>query len=433
MSEEFKLGLTRNRLFAFDNCVGFLGEIKGEFDFDLCEKALNILLLKEPVLCCGIELRDNGEAFLVKEKNQHSLKSFQGDVTAFIKDVELKGLDFSRELFSFVILNNNTLCVFAHTVIADVRSLLYLAVEFMNIYKNNTRSVVPSEIMVLSEKSQIPLNAHSVVIDKLASNLEVGWQKKTKVFDIDDYKFAHEKYLDSKSQRGYIDFEISEDVFAKLRAFAERESVDVSSVVAFTFYKSLMSNITGKRKYKKLNVQANERVFFNDGRKMSVGAFNGLITVCEKRNKKQSDVFESQAIDFHKEIYKRATSAFTTLYNEFLFMQLSPSFTDSQYMYCVGEFQHKYSKRLAEVYGCANEVMGEFCSYNLNQEFWRGLDVFDDVILFEPFRMRATAMLTFVERDSGAKLHLDYKKEKISGISAQKIVDGMVDMLEKFN
>lgn len=430
MSEEFKLGLTRNRLFSFDNCVGFLGGIEDEFDFERCEKALNILSLKEPVLCCGIELRNNGEAFLVKEKNQLSLKSFQGDVTAFLKDMKLTGMDFSETLFSFVILNNNTLCVFAHTVIADVRSLMYLAAEFMHIYENNTRSVVPSEIMVLSETSQIPLNAHSVVIGKLASNLEVGWQKKTKVFDVNDYKIAHEKYLNVKNQRDYIDFEISEDVFDKLRTFAKRESVDVSSIVAYAFYKSLANALSGKRKYRKLNVQANERVFFEDGRKMHVGALNGVVTVSEKKGRGKADTLESGVAEFHKEIYKRVTSAFTTLYNEFLYMQLSPSFTDSQYMYCVGEFQHKYSKKLAEVYGCANEVMGEFCSYNLNQEMWRGLDVFDDVVLFEPFKMRSTTMLTFVEKGSSAKLHFDYKKEKISYKIAQNIVENMVEMLE---
>ena len=41
MQPEYKLGLTRNRLFEFDNCVSFCGKINNEIDVAECEKALS--------------------------------------------------------------------------------------------------------------------------------------------------------------------------------------------------------------------------------------------------------------------------------------------------------------------------------------------------------------------------------------------------------
>lgn len=434
MSEKFKLGLARNRLFEFDNCVSFLGKSTEKFDVNKCQRAFKTLLLKEPVLSCGIELCENADAYLVTDMKEPCLEFFQGDEEAFVQKVKADGLDFLGNLFSFVILNDNTLGIFAHTVVADARSLMYLADEFMNIYKNEVVSVVPSEIIVLSEISQLPSNVLSVVINKLTSDLEVGWQKKTKIFTCDDYERARNKYVSLKKQeQGNIAFEIGEDVLGNLKSFVRNENVDVSSLVAFAFYESLTKLLGGRRKYRKLNVQANIRAFFDDGYKMQIGAYNGIVTVGKPKNKKAPKTFENYAKAFHSEIYKRFTSAFTTFYNEFLYMKLPVSYVDSQYMYCAGEFQHKYSKKLAEVYGCANEVVGEFCSYNLNQKIWENLTYFNKVVLSEPLKMRSTTMISFVEKENSATIYFDYKKEVISDETAQNIIKNAVDLLTKFN
>ena len=75
-------------------------------------------------------------------------------------------------------------------------------------------------------------------------------------------------------------------------------------------------------------------------------------------------------------------------------------------------YNHKYSKKLAEVYGCANEVAGEFCSFNLNQTIWKNLSFFDEVVLSEPLKMRSTTMITFVEKGKKAVARFEYKKDK---------------------
>ena len=430
MSERIKLGLTRNRLFEFDNCVSFCGKINGAFDITECEKALKKLWAKEPLLSGVAELSENGDAYIVLDKVLPSLEISEYSALEYIQQKKIQGMDFSKELFSFAVAQGNTLCICAHTAVADVRALMYIAGEFMSFYNKHTLSVETSGINLLSEASDMPSNVFSVVVDRLASGLEMGWQKKTAVFNVDDYKKAREKYLADKDSVGVIERSISQELSDSLKAFSQRENVDASSLVAFAFYKSLTDALGGKRKYRKMNIQSNGRVFFEECKNMNVGAFNSFFAVEKKKNKKLPDTLQNNALLFHKEIYKKATSAFGSFYNEFLFMRLPPSFADSQYMYCAGEFKHKYSKKLACTYGCANEVAGEFCSYNLNQAFWSALKDFDEVLPSEPLKMRSTTLVTFVENQGNNTVCFEYKKGKISDSMALGITKKVMEILE---
>lgn len=431
MSERIKLGLTRNRLFEFDNCVSFCGKINGTFDVVECEKVLKMLWAKEPLLSGTVELEENGNAFVVLDKALPSLEIAEYSAIEYIQQKKIEGMDFSKELFSFAIAEGNTLCICAHTAVADTRALMYLAGEFMSFYNKRTLSVEGSVINLLSETSDMPSNAFSVVVDRLASGLEVGWQKKTAFFNVEDYKKARNKYIADKDSVGVIEQSVSQELVDSLKAFSQRESVDASSLVAFAFYKSLVDALGGKRKYRKMNIQSNSRVFFEEYKNMNVGAFNSFFAVEKKKNKKLPDTLQNNALLFHKEIYKKATSAFGSFYNEFLFMRLPPSFADSQYMYCAGEFKHKYSKKLANTYGCANEVIGEFCSYNLNQMFWSALKDFEEIVPSEPLKIRSTTLVTFVENQGNNTLCFEYKKGKISDAMALEITEKAMGILRK--
>lgn len=431
MSEKIKLGLTRNRLFEFDNCVCFFGETEESFDFKEAEKALKMLCLKEPILTSVVELEADGAAYIVTGKNQPLLENVEGDVQALAAKKKNIGFDFTKGLFSFGIINGKTLCVFAHTAVADVRSLLYLAKEFMAFYNKEKLSVEPNQNMIVSETNQLPSNVFSVVVDRLASGLEVGWQKKTAAFDFGDYKKAREKYFAQKSSSEIITLEISEDVLNNLKDFSRRGKTDVSSLVAFAFYEGFSQCLAGKRKYRKLNVQANERVFLEDFASMNVGGYNGFFAVEKKKNKKLPDTLFSNAVNFHKEIYKKMTNCFSVFYNEFLFMRLPDSFCDSQYIFCAGDFNHKYSKKLANTYGCANEVFGEFCAYNLNQSYWSGVGAFSEVTVSEPLKMRSSSLITFIENQGKGKVVFEYKENKIPACVAAKITEKAMEILEK--
>ncbi len=430
MPEKYKLGLSRNRLFEFDNCVSVFCEFEEKVELLQCEKALKMLCLKEPIITSCVELQADGEANVVIGKNVPALEMATGDLQEFSEMKKNQGIDFSENLYSFAILNEKILCIFAHTVMADVHSLMYLASQFKSFYGGKVFSVEPCENKVISLASQLPSNVYSVVVDRLASGLEVGWQKKTAVFTCEDYKKSRAKYFATKSSVGKISFVLDDKVMESLGDFSEKECIDVSSLVAFAFYESLCENIGGKRKYRKLNIQSNERVFFDDFECMNVGAYNGFFSVEKKKNKKLPDTLVGTAKGFHKEIYKRATSSFSVFYNEFLFMRLPPSFADSQYMYCAGEFKHKYSKKLANTYGCANEVFGEFCSYNLAQNYWFGLKDFNNINVSEPLKMRSSSLITFVQEREKGRITFEYKKNKISDAIAEKIIKKATEILK---
>ena len=432
MSEMIKLGLTRNRLFEFDNCVSFCGTIKGEFDFAECEKALKMLWVKEPLLSGVIELKDDGKAFVVLNKVSPSLEIAQYSAMEYISQKKIEGIDFTKNLFAFAVAEGNNLCICAHTAVADARSLMYLAEAFMSFYNKSSISVETSQVNLISETSQMPSNVFSVVVDRLASGLEVGWQKKVAFFTTEDYKKARKKYLANKEPVGVIERGISQELLDDLKAFAQRENVDVSSLVAFAFYESLVEALGGNRKYRKMNIQSNGRIFFEDFQNMKMGAFNSFFAVEKKKNKKLPDTIQNNAISFHKEIYKKATSAFASFYNEFLFMRLPECFADSQYMYCAGEFKHKYSKKLANTYGCNNEVVGEFCSYNLNQQYWSGLESFCEVLLSEPLKMRSSTLVTFLQTHNKNTVLMEYKKDKLADSVALDITEKAMKKLEDF-
>ena len=428
MSEKIKLGLTRNRLFEFDNCVCFLGELQEKVDVDECEKVLKMLFLKEPILSCKAELSENGDAFLVTESVSPVLENVSADVNLFVEQKKREGFNFNENLFSFALINGSVLAVFAHTLVADVRTLCYLAGEFISFLQKESLNVASSEICVLSESSELPSNVFSVVIDRVASGLEVGWQKKIKNFSFDDYKIAREQYFNRKSTVKSVSCTVDEELFGKIKGFAERYSVDVSSVVAYAFYESLIKNTSGKRKYRKLNVFADERVFLQNGETLRVGAFNGVVPVVLKKKKKESlETLQDKICAFHKEIYKKITTAFSVFYNEVLLMRLSGSFCDSQYMCLSGAFSHKYSKKLAYTYGCANEVMGEFCSLNLSQKYWQKLQVFENVCVTEPLKPRSSSMVTFIQKGCSGKIVFEYKTEKISENTAENILKSVLD------
>lgn len=421
MGECFKLKLTRNRLFEFDNCVSFCASVKNGFDFFELQKALKMLYLKEPILSGKIELRDNLEAVLETDVFESLLEKSDYDAETLFDKYRESGIDFWERLFRFVVSSDDCLCIFAHTVVADARSLAFLASELIGFYNKKYVSGEPSKIKLFSDVTDLPSNVFSPVIDRIASDLEVGWQKKVAEFTKDDFVKARENYNGQKGNVSFCEFELSEDEFCALKKTALDMKADASSLVAFAFYKALTEKLGGKRKYRKLNVQANERIFFDDYCDMNIGAYNGIVTVFQKNKKNAQPGIRDLALDFHKEIYKRLTSSFTVFYNEVLFMKLPPAFCDSAYMYKAGIFSHKYSRRLADTYGCANEVAGEFCSYNFDQRYWSGISGFEKVTLSEPLKMRSSSLITLIERGEKAYIRFDYRNGKISDGVAEEI------------
>lgn len=430
MSEKLKLGLTRNRLFEFDNCVCFTGLVDFEFDSAECEKALKMLFVKEPLLTAVVDLQGDGDAFLEFGRVEPRFEFTDGSVNELLEKKKAEGFNFVEKLFSFSVVGKNTLVICGHTLVADSRSLITLAIEFIEFYKKEKIDVGSLPVRVFSEAVELPREVFSIVVNRLASELETGWQKKIAVFSEEDYKRARDKYISSKSSEKAISFNITSDITESLEEFSEKERVDVSSVVAYAFYVALSKRLSGMKKYKKLNIQANQRVFFEDFEGMKVGAFNGMFNVGERKKKKQPQTVTEEIKAFHNEIYKKSTSAFSVFYNDMILFGLPGSFCDSQYMYSVGEFKHKYSKKLARTYGCGNEVMSEFCSLNLTQDYWEGVSAFENVWVSEPFKMRSSSFVTLLNTPFGMSVDFRYKTDKITESVAQSVIDEVLNTLK---
>lgn len=430
MSERIQLKLTRNRLFEFDNCVLFGGKLSKQIDLTELKKALKTLFLKEPILTGKIELNENSEAFLVTENAEPEFEIYNGDTDEIISEIRRKGLDFFKRVFRFALINGDTVCIFAHTAVADVRSLMFLFSELFGFYNKSDLMIIPSEIKLFSSVYDLPSNVFSPLTDKLASDLEVGWQKKIARFTVEDFLEARNKYFSSASEVGKTGFVINESHTSALKEFAADKGIDVSSAVAFVLFEK-SKDFAKSRKEKRMVVQANERVFFDSFANMAVGPFNGSVKISQKKKNAKLPLNE-QVVAFHKELYKKVTSSFSVYYNESLLMKLSPSFCDSAYMYTAGLFKHKYSKKLAENYGFKDEGLTEFCAYNLSQEYWSALPGFSKLYLSEPLKQRTESLLTFTEYNGKLFVDFEYKKDVFGDSDAASLCDAVKDGILSF-
>ena len=140
MNEKFKVGISRCRLFEFDNCVSFVGVYSEELSPEEMSKAIKMLAVKEPLITSVIELTDSSEAFVVTNRVEPTVKFLEAETEVFVSEYKSKGVNFTERLFDFYVLNNTTLVIFSHTITSDNKSLLILAEELIAFYKKDTVS-----------------------------------------------------------------------------------------------------------------------------------------------------------------------------------------------------------------------------------------------------------------------------------------------------
>lgn len=426
MSEKYKLGLTRNRLFEFDNCVIFAGRYDSPVDCDRGEKALKMLSLKEPVITTGIELEDDGEAYAVTDSVSQKIVVRKESLSEIIEDYNNCGLCFWEKLFEFSLSADGYFVIAGHTCVADAKALLRLAVYFSELYKTNAFSVNPSGVDLISEKTELPLEVLSPITDKLSLELESKWAEKPVVFDVEDYKKARIAYASGRSETGILKAELSADVIEKLCSFAKDNNVDASSVVGFAFYEKLCENTQGKSSVCKMNVYGDSRFFFEND--YGIGAFNGVASAYLRKKEKRKELNE-RVKAFHISRYKGVTSTFKVLYDDVFMMSLSPGLCDSAYMYAAGCIKNKTSAKLAENYGCKCEKFCDYFSCNLDQAYWRELEHFSEVSVEEPFKMRSYSYLGFVVKNGKGYITFRYKKDKYNESLAKNISQDAINLI----
>lgn len=430
MSEKYKLGLTRNRLFEFNNCVLHCGKISdalSEADFD---GALEKLSLAEPIITADIDLQADGEAYAVSGAVTQRVLKCEKTKDDIFSEYEKNGMDFSEKLFEFKLSSDGWFIIAGHTAVADAKSLLHLAREFALFCRNKYAYVEKGEISLLPETGKLPLEVVSPILDKLSANLEDKWSDATESYTLDDYRRAKEAFVAQKAAEGELYARLDGSLTDKLKVYAEKEGLDASSVVAYAFYIKLLEALGGKEKDNKMNIYTDRRFFFHDYENYFVGANNGTVTVSLNK-KERTKSLQEQVKKFHFECYKSSTSVFRSFYDDFLLMKLSPSFCDSSYMYAAGLTKNKASKRLAENYGCCCKKLCDYFFCNLDQTFWEELSAYGELTVKEPLKMRAPVYVGCTLKSGECGIVFRYNKGKCDDEKAKEILENSIKEIEK--
>ncbi len=430
MSENHILGLTRNRLFEFDNAVLFAGKFPEKPVEADCEKAFKMLVEKEQILSGIIKLNEDSSAELMLGSFKPEIV-FSSEILSEIKSgYFLNGLDFSKRLFEFIVTADNFFVVAGHTAVADVKSLMRLASSFVGFYNRTNLSVDASKILTFPDSASLPLEIMSPLTDKLASELDDRWRKVNSVFGMEDYKSARQKYMNNRGSVEEKTYTVASGDFQKLVGFCTENDVDFSSLVAYGFYKSLCDNVQVEKKHRKLSLSVDRRFFVNGAELCNVGGFDGAVSVSFNKKEQKMNGAEQLKV-FHLSCYKGATSCYKSFYEESLLMKISPAYCDSAYMYLAGQINNKCSKKLAENYSCKNTRLCRFFGTDLRQNYWSSLRFFDDVFVNEPFKSRYLSNLSLVVND-GAYISFRYNTDAITQEVASRVGEQAIRLILSF-
>lgn len=429
MSERYKLGLTRNRLFEFDNCVLFCGKIDGGFNAKELRGALKLLALKEPIITSAVQLENDGTAFLVTESFEPDLKERSESFEDVFASYERDGLNFWEQLFEFSLSADGYIVIAGHTAVCDAKSLLRLAMYLYTFYTKSSVNIEPSVINLFEKSVNLPIEVASPVLDKLGAELDAKWMKNAENYGVNDYIKAKNIYSQTKCGRAELRAELDKATVSALCEYAVANNVDVSSVVAFAFYETLVKYIGGSKKYNKMNIYADERFFFDDFHNYSVGAFNGVVNA-SLTGKERHKPTDERVKAFNCDCYKGATSSFKVFYDEALLMKIEPSLCDSAYMYEAGLTKSAASRKVAENYGCACEKICDFFACNTDQAFWDVLKNFSRIHVSEPLKMRSSTYVGFLRGNGVGYITFKYKTDRISDSKAKDVLNDAILLIE---
>lgn len=421
MAEKYKLGLSRDRLFEYNSTVVFCGSLKYEASEADIRKAVKMLACRVPAVTAAITLCDDAQAYIETDAVEVNVEYSSLTAQELTERYEKNPLTFSDKLFEFSVSSDNYLVIAGHTVFCDAKSLLRLASYLVSFYEKTELSVEPEEIYTFSEPKSLPIDVVSPIVNKLSSELDEDWQKNKTVYQLQDYEKARNDYLSGQAGVGRVSFSLSSDDVQMIRDNCKENGVDFSSAVCFGFYKAIKSMVKAERKSSKMRISADRRFFHGGKRNYTVGAYNGSVCVhlTAKEMKKPED---EQLKLFHTDVYRALTSAFRVFSDEILLHNVQESYCDSAYIYLAGGNRFKSSKNLAENYGCMNEELCEFFYCNLTQEYWHSLQLFDDILVNEPFQQhRSRLNVTVVERNEKCLCELRFDTKKVTPSQAEEI------------
>ncbi len=419
MNGKYKLGITRSRVFALENCVHFAGVTGEKFEPEQLAKSISMLGEKYPLLTCVIELAGSGEAYAVQTADAVRFCSRSGSADEIIADERCRGFDFSKELFRIVLINGITLALFGHTAVFDVRSLALLAAELVRFYRRESFDVEQRLPELFGEKSDLPDSATSGVAERIANSLNFSWMKHNRYFTSEDFRKAEEAYGKSRPQQKRVHITVLENTTADLVEWCRETNNDVSAAAAFHVFSELrkLHGFSGGDRH--VLWQCNERLFLTENEVYGIGPYNSAAAVKVPHSKKKGlTPFDA----FQDETYKKHATCFSTFYDTVYLMEILPQLCDAAHLYEAGTFKNRTAKSLAEkelnMRGCA---LG--CGfYNFDQKYWERIKCFESVDFSEPFSRRSRAFLNITLMNNKLKLELIYREGEISDKDASSVL-----------
>ncbi len=416
--EEYKLGITRNRLTEIYPTVSFLGEYKEEFSQEKLLTAFSLLIKKEPLLNKRAIILSNGEAVLRERENELKPEFVEcEDVCEFYRKKKNEFLNPLKELFKFYVVNNRYIAAFCHTAVSDAKSLLILNGEFSEFYEDKKEDVTPKKVFLYSGKKDIPSNLNTLVIEKITGELQLKWYKKRKRFKKEDYDNFFSK---CESGRGVVceSFTVSPAKRADLKKYCGENGTDFSTEICRLFYNALKSE-KGSIKYNSIRWGGDLRLYFENPGEYGVGPFGIRTTVMKP--KKKNIVKNGEVKAFHDEIYKKITSPFCAFYDDLFLNNLSPAFCDAANFAAKGVCRVKCAKKLAKNYGCGDKKKLTFDFYNLDASCYTILNSFDSVVCNDAFSGRDDFYVSVIVRNGCAQIDVTadnnkYNEQKIIAI-----------------
>ena len=426
MDGKYKLGISRSRVFALENCAHFAGVTGEKFEQEQLVKSVSMLGEKYPLLRCVIELGDGGEAYAVRADGAVQFYSLSGDADQIIADERRRGFDFSKELFRIVLINGITLALFGHTAVFDVHSLALLAAELVRFYRRESFDVEERLPELFGEKSDLPDNATSGVAERIANSLNFSWMKHDRRFTNADFLKAEEAYLKSRPQQKRVHITVLGNTTAELLEWCRKTNNDVSAAAAFYVFTELqkLHGFSGGDRH--VLWQCNERLFLTENEVYGIGPYNSAAAVKVPRAKKKGlTPFD----DFQDETYKKHATCFSAFYDTVYMMEILPQLCDAAHLCEAGTFRNRTAKSLAKkefnMRGCA---LG--CGFfNFDQKYWERIKCFETVDFSEPFSRRCRAYLNLMLKDGELRLELTYRDGEISDEDASFVLKNAVHFL----
>ena len=417
LSERYKLGLSRDRLFSPEACVCAFGTYSSPQNLSDLQKALKKLSVREPLLTAAIELKPDGRAYFVTDSASPSFSEGSGELTSFAESERAKPFDVTKELFRFILIDKVTVGIFAHEAAADCKGLAHLLGELNRYLLHGETDVTPATVRTVPGFDELPRYASSPITAKLVDSYNDKWAGVDKKFTLAELP---ELYASYGRSHGADKREIQLSVLDKaktaaMKAEAQKLKVDYSSLLAFSFYTQLKDAHQKEPDKKKRKLIT----YFSYGvdlrRKLatpapfSLGNFSSYICSQVRYSKKAPEA-NGGVTGFHKAVFKSYYDAYSLFNVKTVMMGVDPFLADSQFFYAYSGLKNSPSKNLSKSFGVSKNVMLAFNSYNLDLDVWNKLSDFESILLLPPFPPEAGAAVSVTVFGGQTRITAEYAK-----------------------